>query len=1012
MRESNLGGGDAGSPAALGRVAENPLLPAQTLGRYMILGLVRSGGVGQVFAAYDPSLDRRVALKLSHAQSKPGDRERMVRGAKALARVSHPNVVLVHEVDEHDGRPLVAMEFVEGGTLKDWVEQRAMGAGPQQTLQALELLIQAARGLVAAHAHGLVHGDFNPGNVLVGEDGRVRVGDFALARASGEAADARCDQFSFCATAWEALYGVRPYPGRGYDELAVAFDAGAPQHADGVVLPHGLVTALHTGLEARPKARHGGMAELLALLEREAELLRPRSRAGRRVRWRYLALAGLLVAGGVGAHWLNQARLARACVVEGNAIDEVWNKVSREALVDGLSATEIGRALSVGDRVMPWIDRQVESWRVHARIVCVRTTLESQWTEAEGDKARWCLEERRFEVASLVAMLADADDVTARSATQAAAGLGDVGVCSDPAVVASMPHPPEQVARAALARVRKQLRRASMLHATAQYAAGFELAHRTTAEAEALGWVPLVAAARAQEATMEQALGNYTAAEALGISAFVDASISGSWSVAASAATSLISVVAEGRGQPAQALLWGELGSIAVLYAADPLDTLKAARLSNLGGVRREMGEYDAALVLHQSAFAIRAQALGPGHPLTADAQRRLGLTYYKQGRLSDALVSLQAAHFVFEEVLGDQHPVVGMSYNGLGLVDVTRGQFAVAMRSFRKAQARLEAVFGDGHPQTAAIYENIASAYSAQGRYDQALDFYDRALKASANVGARHPKRATLWSNIGYAYSHKGMYPEALNFYEKALAVRRDVLGEQHPSTASSYGNLAFIYGHRGVYDEALKLHYKALAIRERVLGEQHHETAESYNNLGFGYASKGMHAEALKFHNKALSVREQVLGANDPALATSYNNIGSVYYNLGEYKLAGEFHRKALSLREDVLGVEHPSTAISYNNVGVAYYKQGQYEQALSYYRKALAIKRLGDSHPSLAVSYANIGNVHNADGSYREALTSHRKALVICKTALGEEHPKTIATAAKIRGLCAKRDYKGIC
>ncbi|NVB39031.1 protein kinase [Pseudenhygromyxa sp. WMMC2535] len=154
-----------------------------SISRYLLLERVGAGGMGVVWAAYDPELDRRVAIKLLRPRRGQGSSEqaraRLIREAQAMARISHPNVIPVHDVGEHGGRVFVAMEFVDGQTLGEWVRARSE-RGDWQTIIAM--FAQAGRGLAAAHAAGLVHRDFKPDNVLVGDDGRARVTDFGLAR--------------------------------------------------------------------------------------------------------------------------------------------------------------------------------------------------------------------------------------------------------------------------------------------------------------------------------------------------------------------------------------------------------------------------------------------------------------------------------------------------------------------------------------------------------------------------------------------------------------------------------------------------------------------------------------------------------------------------------------------------------------------------------------------------------------------------------------------------------------
>ncbi|MCA9707502.1 MAG: serine/threonine protein kinase, partial [Myxococcales bacterium] len=223
--------------------------------------------MGVVYEAHDLALDRRVALKL-HARKEDDVRtSRMWREAKAMARLSHPNVIAVHEVGEHEGRVFIAMELVEGGSVRDWLREAPGGRHPWR--EVLRVFIQAAEGLAAAHAVELVHRDFKPDNILLGEDGRVRVADFGLARAAtdepdpavrmpsslvrspsvtdrltqtgaavgtpaymapeqlgGEEVDHRGDQFSFCVALYEALYGERPYPTRSLADLVDATAEG------------------------------------------------------------------------------------------------------------------------------------------------------------------------------------------------------------------------------------------------------------------------------------------------------------------------------------------------------------------------------------------------------------------------------------------------------------------------------------------------------------------------------------------------------------------------------------------------------------------------------------------------------------------------------------------------------------------------------------------------------------------------------------------------------------------
>lgn len=231
-----------------------------TIGRYTVTRKIGEGAMGAVFRATDSTLDRDVAVKVLHGRDAT-HRARMQIEAKALAKLSHPNVVTVHEVATEDEQLFVAMEYVRGRTLTKWLE----GTPDGQTL--VDVFVQAARGLQAAHDAGVVHRDFKPDNVLVGDDGRVRVVDFGMARTPGATlvdeveegegqldareptltrtgvlagtpgymspeqfeggrVDARADQFAFCIALHEAVWGVRPFEGETLGELAAAVVAG------------------------------------------------------------------------------------------------------------------------------------------------------------------------------------------------------------------------------------------------------------------------------------------------------------------------------------------------------------------------------------------------------------------------------------------------------------------------------------------------------------------------------------------------------------------------------------------------------------------------------------------------------------------------------------------------------------------------------------------------------------------------------------------------------------------
>jgi len=233
--------------------------PARRVGRYQIERMLGVGGMGIVYAAYDPQLQRRVAVKVVRPEnSDERAQAHLLAEARALGRISHPNVVTVYDAGEHDGQIYVATELVDGMTLAEW---QAQSRSADDIACAW---FQVARGLAAAHAVGVVHGDVKPSNVLIGRDGRVRIGDFGLhagtpaymapeqqAGAAGE----RSDQYAMCVAIVEGITGVRPFA-----------DASV------VLASRSLAAVVARGLRRDPAARFASMDELAEALARAIAL--------------------------------------------------------------------------------------------------------------------------------------------------------------------------------------------------------------------------------------------------------------------------------------------------------------------------------------------------------------------------------------------------------------------------------------------------------------------------------------------------------------------------------------------------------------------------------------------------------------------------------------------------------------------------------------------------------------------------------------------------------------------
>jgi tRNA A-37 threonylcarbamoyl transferase component Bud32/tetratricopeptide (TPR) repeat protein len=361
---------------------ELPVLPPGTLvaDQFEIESLLGRGGMGAVYRARDRSLGRHVALKLGLHGT---DVSRLSREATALARLAHPNVVTIYEIGTHDGAPFVVMELCGGGTARAWLAQ------PRTWRAIVELFVAAGRGLAAAHAAGIVHGDIKPDNILVGDDGRPRIADFGLAR---ETLDESHDR-SGGTPRYMAPELARSAPTAASDQFAFAV-ALKEALASATGVPRQIVATLARAMDPSPDAR---WPDVSALIDR----LRP----SRRRRW----LVPALVVGAVasaGAAWkaseeATEARLGvQPTRCEGLPVDlgGDWNDAVRtrvrEAHPRGSGAAE----LFVGA-----LDAYASEWALARRRLCKELPTQSSWSLSLGDAGRACLLARRSDLRRLIA---------------------------------------------------------------------------------------------------------------------------------------------------------------------------------------------------------------------------------------------------------------------------------------------------------------------------------------------------------------------------------------------------------------------------------------------------------------------------------------------------------------------------------------------------------------------------------------------------------------------------------
>jgi tetratricopeptide (TPR) repeat protein/predicted Ser/Thr protein kinase len=892
--------GSDGNQTDPGSAQLDDLARGAEVGRYVVLAKLGAGAMGVVFAAYDPELDRKVALKLLRGQldsssAQSHGRTRLLREAQALARLSHPNVLAVYDVGTLEGRVWLAMEFIEGQTLTEWLRLQPRWRA------VVEVMLAAGRGLEAAHAAGLLHRDFKPDNVMVSHDDRVRVVDFGLARSEGPsnpkaeadtranpeiaalslqvtqagalmgtprymapeqfqsgAVGAAADQFAFAVTLWEGLYGERPFRGNTVIELAADVLSGRkPQPPRGARVPSWLRRVCERGLATKPEHRYPSLGALLAELERGQS--RARARLG-------VAGVAAVVSLGLGVALVSRFQAAervRACEDAGAAIGESWNDDARARVRAGLLRAEVSYAQTVPDTVVPWLDRQAQAWAEARTTVCMHESVEHSWDADTLDRATWCLEERRLEFDALVDAFEHADATIVQRAVAAASGLGPISACTDPKTLARAKAPPAPESRQAIAEARAGLAAATALKLGGKYPEALARVREVGALDSVSSWPPLHAASLRLQGELLSRTGDYARAEIALAEAFTLAVGIDDWATAAQAASELIHVVGVGQTRAAEAQLWGKYAEIAIGRAGDPLGTREAQRLSTLGLLEHTQANFAAAKLCGERAVALYEAALGPNHPDLATSLGLLANTLYALGEyprvreIQNRVLEIRRAN------LSPAHPDIAASINTLGAVSYATGDYDEAIKLYKQAIDIRQAALGLNHPEVGASMTNLCLAYRSKGMYEEAKQAGERALAIQeAAVGPEHPMVAACLNNLSAVLSLMGDAEESNRLAARALAIYEKAYGPDHPLVATILKNIGSGHEKLGEFDIALEMFTRSLAIRDKALGPNHPEVGSALVSLAHLHAGQGREREALPLLERAIGIYDAAEG------------------------------------------------------------------------------------------------------------------------------------------------------
>jgi tetratricopeptide (TPR) repeat protein len=736
------------------------LPPGARLGRYVVLSLLGMGGLGVVYEAYDPELDRRIAVKLLRRLSPDEEtatagRELLQREARALAKLSHPNVVAVHDVGVLGGRVFIAMEFVAGGTLRGWLSAEKRGFR-----RVLDALHQAGEGLAAAHDAGLVHRDFKPDNVLVRTDGRVCVTDFGLARAGlvdaapspqdplggsslhtatgelvgtpvymapelwiGHAADARSDQYAFGVSLFEGLCGARPHAGVTLGALKQSILSGASAELlTPDCAPPWLARAVMRALSTDPSARFASMRDLLAAL---AE---PRSKKRVMVA---VAAAVVTIASVTPAVLTARARAAApTAVCQGGEekMRDLWDAPQQRAAqqaFESTGASHAGVALSAVDSALAGFSRD---WVATYGDACRATRVRGEQSEQLLDQRMVCLEQERKVVAALASAFAHADRKTVDHAVEAASAIELPSVsCTAEALRGTKPWPKDPAARAQLEDVQTQIARAISLREQGRFEQARDVGRAALGSATTAGYEPLQADIELRLAAIETASGDALASKHA-LEAATMAQSNGLDDLAARAWTALVLLAAR-NGDAGTARLYAQIADATINRRGGDAVMLRGRLLLYQSYVDSVEQRFSAAVDSSTSALALMQQAAGERSREFCNALLDRALVLGNVGR--------------YEEALADYNRVVAL----------------------------LSDVLGAGHPETLDAVFGQAQALEALGRYEPALERISYALPGMIETHGADSGIATAARGLtAKLMCELGRCGEALAVVEQAL--------------------------------------------------------------------------------------------------------------------------------------------------------------------------------------------------------------------------------------------------
>jgi tetratricopeptide (TPR) repeat protein/tRNA A-37 threonylcarbamoyl transferase component Bud32 len=824
------------------------------VGRYVVLEEIGHGAMGRVRRAYDPKLQREVALKSvrREALGHEGAR-RMVAEARAMAKLSHPNVVAVYDVEELDAAAVVlVMEYVAGQTLTAWL------AGERSWQEIVAHFRRAGRGLAAAHAASLLHRDFKPDNVLVAEHDVVKVTDFGLAKIAGEdtlsvSGEAHgsgsehltatglvlgtprymapeqhrgepltpaADQYAYCVALFEALTRVRAFDGT---DLVQAKMQGAPAWPGGPT-PRAIVDAIRRGLAPDPMQRWPDMDALLHAL------LHDPKRARRR--WLYpITGLGVVALGAAGVYASAAARAQRCTETAAAAhLQGAWDDDRRARVRDAILGVNATYASDVSTHTEHTLDAYAAAWTQMHVDACEATTVRGEQSEAVLDLRMACLRRASMELSAVTEVLASADAQTVQKAHDLTATLRPLARCEDVDALQADVEPPLPEEAEVVETIRSHLAASKAARVAGKYPEAHAHVQAAAASLDDVSYEPVRIEIVLEDGIVQWFLGHYEDAEGRLRESLRMSARARHWDGMLDASTSLLSVVGYMQRRFDEVSSYAELAR--GLSATDPVREARVC--NNLALGLGAQARYEEAEKEQRRAIALREEILGSDHPDLLSARLNLANIFDAQGRLDEAEREHRRALATLIDTLGADHPRTAQAHHNLAITLNGQKRYAEAEAQARRALAIKEAALPPDHPELGISIDTLATTLYPQEELAEAEALHRRALEiAEKGIGKEHPRVAASLANLALVVQASGRLDEAEALQRRALAIREKLLPPDHPDIASSHNNLASTLRAAKRYDEAVAELRRALPIYEKALGTDHPRVAAARRDL-----------------------------------------------------------------------------------------------------------------------------------------------------------------------------------